>query len=160
MHSAVSPASATRARAMSATLWAVAALSLGAAWVHFAYMDSHFREWWAYGAFFLAVGLGQALFAVLVLVRPQRWLLLTGIAGNSAIIGMYVVSRTEGPPLGPHARVLEPAGAVDLATTGAEVVLVGLLVTLLGGATRRLAVNALLAFGVVLWVLRLTDHLA
>jgi len=39
MHSAVSPASATRARAMSATLWAVAALSLGAAWVHFAYMQ-------------------------------------------------------------------------------------------------------------------------
>src|SRR3954463_14844278 len=118
-----------------------AVLSLLAAWVHFAYAASHLRQWWAYGAFFLATGVGQALFAPLVLRRPSAWLTLTGIAGNVAIVAMYVVSRTAGPPLGPHPHVPEAAGAVALATTGAEIALVGVLRTLLGGRTRRWVAN-------------------
>src|SRR5215211_764799 len=115
-----------------------AALSLGAAWVHFAYLGSHLRQWWAYGAFFLAVGAGQGLFAPLMLRRPGPWLVATGIAGNLAIVALYVLTRTAGPPIGPHARVPEPAGAVDLATTAAEVVLVAVLMTMLRGRARRL----------------------
>jgi hypothetical protein len=136
-----------------------AVLSLGAAWVHLAYTASHLRQWWAYGAFFLATGVGQALFAPLVLRRPSAWLVLTGIAGNLAIVAMYVVSRTAGPPLGPHAHVPEPAGAIDLATTGAEMALVGVLLTLLAGRTRRWVANMLLAGGVLLWALRLSGRL-
>jgi hypothetical protein len=149
----------SRASPRAAAPAAAAALSLLAAWVHLAYAPSHLRQWWAYGAFFVAAGAGQALFAPLVLRRPVPWLALVGIAGNVAIVGMYVVTRTAGPPLGPHAHVPEPAGAIDLATTGVEVVLVALLLTLLGGRMRRPVVNLLLAGGLLLWALRLAGLL-
>jgi len=132
-----------------------AALSLLAAWVHLAYAASHLRQWWAYGAFFIAAGIGQALFAPLVLRRPGPAVAAVGIAGNLAIVGMYVLSRTAGPPLGPHAHVPEPAGSIDLATTASEIVLVGVLLVLLRARQRRLAANLLLAGGALLWALRL-----
>src|SRR3954468_3562344 len=93
-----------------------AVLSLLAAWVHFAYAASHLRQWWAYGAFFIAAGGGQALCAPLVLRRPGPLVAAVGIAGNLAIVGMYVLTRTAGAPLGPHAHVPDAAGATALAT--------------------------------------------
>ena len=136
-----------------------AVLTLLAAWVHLAYAASHLRQWWAYGAFFVAAGAGQALFAPLVLRRPVAPVAAVGIAGNLAIVAMYVLTRTAGPPLGPHAHVPEPAGAIDLATTAVEIALVGVLLTLLGARTRRLVLNLLVAGGAVLWVLRLSGPL-
>jgi hypothetical protein len=171
MRAPAPPAGATVARARAfrtvaglraergTALALAAALSLGAAWVHLAYVAPHLRQWWAYGAFFIAAGAGQALFAPLILRRPRPWLVLAGIAGNVAIVGMYVMSRTAGPPLGPHAHVAERAGTIDLSTTAAEIVLVGVLVTLLGARTRRLVLDALLVGGALLWVLRLTGRL-
>jgi hypothetical protein len=140
--------------------WTAAALSLAAAWVHLAYMGSHFREWWAYGAFFLGSAVAQAALAVLVLVRPAVVVLLGGIALNVGIVGMYVLSRTQGPPLGPHAHVAEVAGPIDLATTAAEILLVGVLLTMLRGWPRRVVLDLLLLAGAALWALRLTGHLA
>ena len=136
-----------------------AVVSLLVAWVHLAYVASHMRQWWAYGAFFLAAGVGQALFAPLVLRRPGPALAAVGIAGNLAIVGMYVLSRTNGAPLGPHANVPERVGAIDLATTASEVVLVGLLVTLLTPRARRSVGNILMAAGAIIWALRLTGNL-
>jgi hypothetical protein len=136
-----------------------ALLSLATAWVHLAYTASHWRLWWAYGAFFLATGAGQALFAPLVLRHPRQWVALVGIAGNAAIIGMYVVSRTAGPPLGPHAHVPEAAGAIDLATTAAEVAIAGALLTLLGPVARRRTADVLVAVAVLLWAARATGRL-
>ena len=155
------PAPGAREAAASprATVAIAAALSLGAAWVHLAYVAPHLRQWWAYGAFFLATGIGQALFAPLVLRWPRPWLAIVGIAGNIAIVAMYVLSRTNGAPLGPHANVPERVGAIDLATAGAEVVLIGLLVTILGPRARRTVANALTAAGAIIWALRLTGHL-
>jgi len=127
--------------------------------VHLAYAAPHLRQWWAYGAFFLATGAGQALFAPLILRRPRAWVVAAGIAGNVAIIAMYVVSRTYGPPLGPHAHVPEVAGPIDLATTAAEVCLVAVLLTMLGPVARRRVLNLLVAFAVLLWALRLTGRL-
>ena len=147
---------APAARRAAAT---AALLSLGAAWVHLAYTASHLRIWWAYGAFFLAAGVGQAVFAPLVLTRPRPWVVLTGIAGNVAVVGMYVLSRTDGPPLGPHAHVPEVAGAADLATTAAEVALVGVLLALLGPVARRRTGDALVAFAVLFWALRASGTL-
>jgi hypothetical protein len=144
----------TRRRAGTA-----AALSLAAAWVHLAYAAPHLRQWWAYGAFFLATGIGQALFAPLILRWPRPSLAVVGIAGNIAIVAMYVLSRTNGAPLGPHANVPERVGAVDLATAGAEVILIGLLVTILRPRTRQIVANVLTATGAIIWALRLTGHL-
>ena len=155
---------ATRPRVTAAapprtTVAVAAVLSLGAAWVHLAYVAPHLRQWWAYGAFFVATGVGQALFAPLILRRPRGWLIAVGVAGNGAIIAMYVVSRTYGPPLGPHARVPEPAGPVDLATTAAEVCLVGVLLTLMAARARRHTANLLVAFAALVWALRLSGRL-
>ena len=153
------PDARTAATPPRATVAIAASLSLGAAWVHLAYVAPHLRQWWAYGAFFLATGIGQALFAPLVLRWPRPWLAIVGIAGNIAIVAMYVLSRTNGAPLGPHANVPERVGAVDLATAGAEVVLIGLLVTILRPRARRTVANVLTAAGAIIWALRLTGHL-
>jgi hypothetical protein len=138
---------------------AVAALSFVAAALHFYVVDEHMREWWAYGAFFLATGAGQAALAVLVVRRTPPWLVLTGILGNLAIVGMYVLSRTNGPPLGPHVGHIEPAGPVDVACLLAEL---GTIVALLGllpprAASRTATLLALTGLG--LWTARLTGVL-
>jgi hypothetical protein len=157
---AAPPAHPAGAAAPPRTTAATAAvLSLGAAWVHLAYVAPHMRQWWAYGAFFLAAGVGQGLFAPLILHRPGPALAAIGIAGNLAIVAMYVLSRTNGAPLGPHANVPERVGAVDLSTAAAEVLLIVVLVTLLGTTARRRVADLLVAGGVLVWALRLTGHL-
>jgi hypothetical protein len=134
---------------------AAAVLSVAVGYVHLAYTESHWEDWWAYGLFFLATGVGQLLFAPLVLKWPRPQLIWAGIAGNLAIVGMYVYSRTEGIPLGPHERVVEKAGAIDVATTMAEIAIVVLLLLMVGGRARRWVFNGLLVAGLVLWLSRL-----
>jgi hypothetical protein len=137
-----------------------AALSLIAAWIHFAYASSHWRDWWAYGMFFVVTGVFQGLLAPAILRWPRNtWVVLTGIAGNFAIVGMYVYSRTIGVPMGPHTGVAERTGAIDLGCTAMEIVLMGVLMSMLGQRTRRGIANALLLVGALLWVGRLTGRL-
>ena len=115
-----------------AVLYPAAALSLLAALVHLAVTPEHFEEWWGYGSFFLAAALVQALYAPLLLWRPSRPLLLAGVLGNSAIVLLYLVTRTLGVPLlGPGAGEVEGVGALDACATASEVVLVGVLGVLL-----------------------------
>jgi len=158
----VAPVRAARSldRPSHRAVFAAAALSLLAGFMHLAYMDSHFSQWWVYGAFFLVTGAGQALFAPLLIRWPSPLLIWTAIAGNLAIIGMYVVSRTEGVPLGPHAHIPEIASTGDLTATAAELLLVGVLLSLLSRTVCRRAVNVLLVAGLALWAMRLTGVLA
>jgi hypothetical protein len=132
-----------------------AVLSIGAGYVHLAYMDSHWEQWWAYGAFFLAMAVFQTLFAPALLLWPKRSVMLVGVAGNLGIVGMYILSRIDGIPMGPHSGVKEAAGLADVATTAGEIGIVALLLTMIGGATGRWTFNALLAVGVTLWIMRL-----
>jgi hypothetical protein len=159
LHVAPAPAAAAGPVPRRHAVATAAALSLAVAWIHFVYMRSHFDEWWGYGAFFLAAGAGQALFAPLVLRRPAPWLIAGGIAGNLAIVGMYVLTRTSGPPLGPHAHAPERVGLADLGATATEIVLVAVLVSLLAPRARRRVTDLLLAAGIALWILRATGHL-
>jgi hypothetical protein len=134
-------------------------LSLATGWVHLAYTESHFESWWGYGVFFAAVGAGQGLLAAALLRRPTPGVALLGVVGNLGVVLMYVVSRTDGVPLGPHANVAEKATTVDLLTTAGEIVLVVVLLAMLGRTAGRLALNAMMVLGVLLWVGRLTGHL-
>ncbi len=140
-------------------VWFTAALSLFAGYIHVAYVDSHLQEWWGYGAFFIAAANLQVLFAAVLVRWPRSWLPYAGIAGNLVIIGMYVITRTSGIPLGPHARVVEEAGATDWLTTAAQVGIVIALLAMLEGRPRRWIINGLLLLGVLAWVLRLSGHL-
>jgi hypothetical protein len=162
MHIALPPVAAAPRSAASPRRTAppvAAVLSLGAAWVHLAYAAAHFRQWWAYGVFFLATGAGQALFAPVILRWPRPALAAVGIVGNLAIVAMYVFSRTNGAPLGPHAHVIERVGSVDLATAAAEVLLICVLVSVLGTRARRRVADLLVVAGVCVWALRLSGHL-
>jgi hypothetical protein len=119
-------------RAIKGLVYSAVALSLVAALIHLWVTPEHFGEWWAYGTFMLAAFLAQAIYAAFLLVWP-RWplLLLAGVGGNLAIIGMWVVSRTVGIPLGPAAGEVEGMGALDVISTATEVALVVLLMGLL-----------------------------
>jgi hypothetical protein len=103
-------------------LYAAAALSLLAALIHLWVTPEHFEEWWGYGAFFLVAAAAQLLYAPIVLLWPARTVLLGGIAGNLAIVGLYLLTRTVGIPLfGPEAGEVEEFGFVDVCATASEV---------------------------------------
>lgn len=121
-------------------LHAVAALSLVAALIHLWVTPEHFEEWWGYGAFFLVCAVAQVVYVPLLLRRPNRTVLLLGIAGNSAIVLLYLLTRVVGIPVfGPEAGEVEGVGAIDLCATASEaamVVALGALV-LMGIARNR-----------------------
>jgi len=138
-----------------ATLYVAAALSLLAAIIHLWVAPEHFAEWWGYGAFFLACASVQGLYALSLLRRPGRPLLLLGVAGNLTVVILWLVTRTSGIPLlGPHAGEVEEVGALDLVCTLAEVcVVVGLGVLAMRGLAteRRIQVVVVLAVSALLF---------
>jgi len=149
------------ARGRSQVLYAAAGLSVAAALLHFWVTPEHFEEWWGYGVFFLVAAAAQAVYSTVVLLRPGQGLFVAGIFGNVAIVVLYIVTRTAGVPLfGPMVGVVEDFGVVDLVATAAELALAGVLVTQLRVVYRGRVVNALIALGAVLWVLRLTGVLS
>jgi hypothetical protein len=113
-------------------LYSAVALSSAAALIHLLVTPGHFGEWWGYGAFMLAAFVAQAIYAAALLVWPGwKLLLLAGVIGNLAIIGMWAVSRTVGIPLGPETGEVEGIGVLDLVCTASEATLVVVLVVLL-----------------------------
>jgi hypothetical protein len=162
---AVTPLAATAARPGALRVpglaaWTAAGLSLVAAWIHFSYTASHWRDWWAYGAFFLGMAIFQALCVPAIVRWPRStWVALATIAGNLGIIGMYFYSRTTGIPMGPHTGIVEKAGAVDLGTTAGEILIIAIVVTMVGARSRRVILNALLVAGIGLWVARYLELL-
>lgn len=99
-------------------------LSGAAAAIHFAVIGEHFAEYWAFGAFFLVLAWFQAAWAVLVVTRPSRPLLLFGAIANGAVLVIWLWSRTLGLPIGPEAGETEPAELIDVVATVAEGLLV------------------------------------
>jgi hypothetical protein len=95
----------TTADARSASSWQVglALTSLAAGAIHFAVTGDHFQAGIAFGLFFAALAWAQVLWAVGVLMMPTRLLLAAGVAGNPAVVAIWVVSRTTGLPFGPAA---------------------------------------------------------
>ncbi len=86
-------------------------------------------------------------------------LALVGIPGNLALAGMYVYSRTNGPPTGPHVGRAEDPELLGMATCAAELAVVVLLLGLLGERTRRAVTTGLLLVGLGAWTLRFTGVL-
>lgn len=96
----------------------LATLGLGcAAATHLAVMPAHFRESWLYGTFFVVAACAQLAAAALVLVRPSPRVLLACAAGSLAVVGLWVVSRFVGVPIGPDNGATEAIGVLDVMTT-------------------------------------------
>jgi hypothetical protein len=140
--------------------YAASALSLAVALIHLWAAPGYFEVWLGYGAFFLAVAAAQGLFSVALLRWPGRALSLAGIFGNLSIVVLYIVSRTSGVTIGPHAGRAEEAGVLDMSATGIELMIVVFLLTRLGGRERSVAINAVLLAGAAIWILRLTGFLS
>ncbi len=97
-----------------ALLGGLAALSAGAAAIHFGVVFEHFAEYELYGVFFLVISWAQVIWPVVLLWRPSRAWLWLGIAGNAIVIAVYVASRTVGLPFGPDLHNAESVGALDV----------------------------------------------
>jgi hypothetical protein len=125
--------------------YAAAWVLLAAGVIHFAYAPSHLDESGSHGAFFLTVGWLQIVLAagLAFRLRPERaWLAVTALA-NTAVIGVWIVSRTVGVP-GSDA---ESVGLSDTIATVCEVVAVLAAVTLLLGLLADRVLPARQAFG-------------
>ena len=113
-------------------LYLAATLSLLAAISHLWAMPHHMREWWGYGAFFLAAAVAQGFYGAALTRWSRPSLLLAGVAGNVSILALYLFTRTVGIPLfGPHAGEVEGFGLVDLCAAASELGIVLALGTLL-----------------------------
>ena len=121
-------------------------LSIAASLVHGALVSSHADEWWLYGVFFMLASAAQGLYGFAVLGShmvngspiSERWSLrarqafyLSGIVGNGALVGMYVLSRTVGVPLGPGAGEVEEWDVLGVVTKAMELAVIVTLALLL-----------------------------
>jgi len=133
-------------------LGGLAALSVGAAAIHFAVVFEHFADYTLYGVFFLVISWAQVIWPAILLWRPSRLWLWLGIIGNAAVIEVYVASRTSGLPFGPDQHHVESVGALDLVSCVLEFGLITGCAALLGRpslldrpVTRRGAVASMAA---------------
>lgn len=132
----------------SHTAVVLAGLSLCAGFIHLAAAPGHYAEIGDLAAGFLLAGAFQVLWARAVFVNRRqglsRRLVRTGLAGNAAIVVVWIAARTVGLPFG-H---VDPVALPDGAATAFELLIVGSLVVSAmargrtaqaGGGSRRFA---------------------
>jgi hypothetical protein len=142
-------------------LGGLAALSVGAAAIHFAVTFEHFSEYSLYGVFFLVLSWAQLVWPVVLIALPSltwapgrarpgrfpaRWSpsgltplaarrlatwLWLGIAGNAAVLVIYFSSRSIGLPIGPDTKEVEAWGGLDLVCAIEEILLVAVAAAIL-----------------------------
>lgn len=127
MSSVVPPLSAPAHRAVeSVRPLTLAALSGLAAGIHAAVVPEHVEEYWLFGAFFVALTVFQAGWALAIVRRPTARVALVGMVVSTAVVVVWVLSRTTGLPVGPHPWIPEAVGTLDVASGLAEVGIVAL----------------------------------
>jgi hypothetical protein len=117
-------------------------LAAASALIHAVVVPEHLREWGPEGIFFAVTAVVQVTWAVLIYRSPSRPLLLVGVAGNAALISIWLYSRAIGIPVGPHTGELEAVGALDVLASLDEVVSLLMLGVLLAGRTLRAGFTA------------------
>src|SRR5919204_5694896 len=124
------PSPADHAQAHSAlveihpVLLGLAWASMAAALIHFAVIQQHLADYWAYGWFFVVVATGQLAWALAAVLRPTRPLLVAGAVGNGLVAVAWVVTRAYGSLVGPEATTRAAVGFGDVASTLLEVAIV------------------------------------
>ncbi|MFI6673720.1 hypothetical protein [Kribbella sp. NPDC050470] len=106
--------------------WWAGFASLGAGLIHLTVVSEHVAEWWPYGAFFVVLAVAQIAWAVQLLADDLHHPRLVA-AVNAAVIGLWLVTRTTGLPVGPEPWEAEALGTADLVCSGLEAVVVVLL---------------------------------
>jgi hypothetical protein len=108
--------------------WWAGFASLGAGLVHLAAVSEHVAEWWLYAVFFLVLGVVQIAWAVQAMEGDSLPVPSLFATVNAAVIGLWLVSRTIGLPVGPEPWTAEAVGAADLLCTALEAVVIVLVV--------------------------------
>lgn len=106
-------------------------LLTSAAVVHLVMVPGHAGEWMVEGIGFAIVGWAQLGLALAVAARCRRWALWVSVAVNAVALGAWIISRTSGFPLGPHADHAEAVMFIDSLTVAIEGITVVLAVALL-----------------------------
>jgi hypothetical protein len=132
--------------------WNLAAVSLGAAGIHFAVIVPHLDEYTPFGIFFLIVAWFQTTWAVLVVATNDRRVLTAGLVVNALVMAIWVWSRTAGLPIGPEPGVAEEIGPADTISTALEAVLVVWTTLLLARVYRWREPSRRFVFGSALFV--------
>jgi hypothetical protein len=101
-------------------------LSIGAALIHFSVIQEHLDEYWLYGVFFIVVAIAQLAWGLLVALRPSRPLYVLGALGNLLVAAAWVMTRTVGALVGPDASETAEFGTGDVLSTGFQI-LIGIL---------------------------------
>jgi hypothetical protein len=104
-----------------------AALSVGAAIIHIAVIETHQQEYPPFGVAFAALALFQVVWAMAVVVSSGRLISISGVVVNTGALIAWAVSRTVGLPMGPDPGVPEEIGSLDIAAVALEIALVALL---------------------------------
>jgi hypothetical protein len=110
--------------------WWAGFASLGAGLTHLAVVSEHVSEWWLYGVFFIVLGVVQMGWAVQALTGDPLPVPRLFAAMNAAVIGLWLVTRPTGLPVGPDPWKAEAVGTADLVCSGLEAVLVVLLMVM------------------------------
>ncbi len=110
--------------------------SLSAAAIHLSTATEHSG---LYASGFVAMAAFQGAWAIVAAIRPGTAAMAIGIAGNAAIVAIWLVAHTAGLPFGPNGGDPEATGLKDLVATGLELlVIASALVLRHRGATARL----------------------
>jgi hypothetical protein len=115
---------ATAITARQVLIRALAIVSVVTAVIHFVVAGEHYAEYWAFGVFMLGAAWFQLAWALGITLRPARPLLALGLVANSAIVAVYIVTRTAGDVIGPTPHAVEGVGFGDLFCTICEAALV------------------------------------
>ncbi|MEA2387232.1 MAG: hypothetical protein QOG41_5 [Thermoleophilaceae bacterium] len=108
-----------------------AVLAIAAGLIHAVAAVGHVAEFWLFGGFFAVLAAAQVSWGALVYRGAGPRLLAAGAWGSAAVALLWLVSRTSGLPIGPHAGSPEAVGPLDVLATLDEQVTVAIVVGLL-----------------------------
>jgi len=93
-------------------VYCVAIMIIAAAIIHFAVAAKYVEQYWLFGASTLVVAWLQALWAIAVIARPSRALLVGGGCLNAVVLAGYILTLTTGDAVGraPNAAGLSGFG--------------------------------------------------
>src|ERR687897_213416 len=100
--------------------WFLAALSVGAGFIHFAVSGGHYDVSWMHVTFFAVLAWLQIAWAVGVILRPTRRFLTPRGVPNPRVVRVWGNSRIWGVPVGPDAWTPEAVSLADVLSTGFE----------------------------------------
>lgn len=100
---------------------ALGAAALGAGVIHLAFAPEHLTEYLPLGVGFVVSGVLQIAWGLTIPFHESRRLLRAGGLATVVFIGVYLMSRTVGLPLGPDAFQAEAFAPADLLCCALEV---------------------------------------